>query len=822
MEWKGKIMSKLLVVDDIQENRYLLQMLLQGYGHEVVTAENGVQALEAARKDKPDLIISDILMPEMDGFELCRRWKRDVTLNKIPFIFYTATYTEPKDEAFALSLGADRFIIKPQEPERLIEIVNGYTKDIASGKVIEAKKIIATEDSLDKQYTKVLSEKLEKKVKELQIEIQNKRLTENELRKSEARFRELIEHLSDIVWRVTPECKFSYISPSLKKMLGFDYVAFLDRDISSLLNHEPLIKAIKKLSRSETVAHIEQLFEFEIRNAQGHQVFLETRIIPLFSHKGELTEIQGITRDVTKIVNAREALHQSEQRFRLAASTVTDLVYEWDLADDSCNWFGDIDCALGYDAGEFKHTLACWLDHVHPDDKEMAIQSIETHRIEPKPIRESYRMRTKDGSWREWDDYAVPQLDEKGKPIRWIGACIDRTEKMMLEKQLNQALKMEAIGHLAGGIAHDFNNLLQIILGYTEISLLNDCERPEDIFELRDSLEQINAAAHKAARMTGQLLTFSRKQVIQPTYLSLNNLVQDLFKILKRLIGADIDVKFFLDEDVGAIYADHGQIDQVIINLCINARDAMPDGGTLVLETRNFKVTEDYQRIYPWAKIGDYAVLSITDNGCGMDKETREQIFEPFFTTKEPGKGTGLGLATVYGIIQKHDGMIYVYSEPGQGTTFKIYFPHVEGGIVPDQIPYEEDIANGHETILLVDDEEMLLDLSSMILEKAGYSVIRAHDGEEALEILQQRKNEIDLTVIDVILPKFSGRIVRERAIQFLPDAKFLFVSGYSYNAVSNQFLQNENLILLSKPFSRVALLQKVREILDGKVKRCV
>ncbi len=808
-------MSKLLIVDDIQENRYLLQMLLQGYGHSVLSAENGREALDQARKDKPDLIISDILMPEMDGFELCRRWKRDVTLNQIPFIFYTATYTEPKDEAFALSLGADRFIVKPQEPERLIEIINCYTRDIDEGKITSPKSISASDDELDKKYTQVLSDKLEKKVKELEIEIHNRKLTENELRKSESRFRELIEHLQDIVWRVTPQGNFSYISPSLGKMLQFSYGDYLGRNIRELFDYEPMLRTIEAYSESKSKTSKMTPFQFPKIDASGKQVWLEARIVPLYGADGNLVEIQGITRDVTEIVTAYRNLHDSEQRFRLAASTITNIIYEWDVGTDTLKWFGDIDKILGYEPGEFKHDLQTWFEHIHPDDQERLRESIELHRQSSEPIRESYRIRTKNDSWRDWDDYGVPQLDESGKPYRWVGACIDHTEKKLLEKQLNQALKMEAIGQLAGGIAHDFNNLLQIILGYTEISLLNECTDPDSVQDLHESLGQINEAARKAAGMTRQLLTFSRKQVIQPTYIDLNSMVRELFKILKRLISADIDVKMYLGDDPRTIYADPAQIDQVIINLCINARDAMPDGGRLIIETKNFSVTEDYKRIYPWAKVGNYVVLSISDNGIGMDKETRDQIFEPFFTTKEVGKGTGLGLATVYGIVKQHNGMIYVYSEPRQGTTFKIYFPMAEKGEIIDVLESNKDVPGGNETILLVEDDQMLIDLSSLILEKAGYRVLKAADGEEAVQVFKNHQAEIDLAVLDVILPKFSGRIVRDKIREFDPDAKFLFVSGYSYNALSNRFLQEEELQLLSKPFSRNALLRKVRELLD-------
>ncbi|MFZ5433292.1 MAG: response regulator [Calditrichota bacterium] len=380
------------------------------------------------------------------------------------------------------------------------------------------------------------------------------------------------------------------------------------------------------------------------------------------------------------------------------------------------------------------------------------------------------------------------------------------------EEQLRQAQKMEAVGRLAGGVAHDFNNLLTAILGHSELALY----KLHDGDPLRDSVEQIMKAAERAASLTRQLLAFSRKQVLQPRLLDLNSTVTDMEKMLRRLIGEDIVLVTKLDSQLGVIKADPGQIEQVIMNLAVNARDAMPQGGRLCIETAEVELDESYSWSHTAVAPGRYVMLAVSDNGVGMDAETRSHIFEPFFTTKEIGKGTGLGLSTVYGIVNQSGGHIWVYSEPGQGTTFKIYLPRATGEAVKLERPITPLSQNGHETILLVEDEEGVRELVRRILEQKGYHIIATSDARNALRIAQDYDGYIHLLITDVIMPHISGDILAHDLAALRPEIRILFMSGYTDDSMNNRNLDRNGAAFLPKPFSADHLARKVRELLDA------
>ncbi len=387
-------------------------------------------------------------------------------------------------------------------------------------------------------------------------------------------------------------------------------------------------------------------------------------------------------------------------------------------------------------------------------------------------------------------------------------------ERISLQEQLQQAQKMEAIGQLAGGVAHDFNNLLTIITGYSDLMLsqLNE----ED--SLYGDVIEIKRAAERASTLTRQLLAFSRKQVLQPKILDLNQLVANLDKMLRRLIGEDIELVTKMDEKLGRIKADPGQIEQVVLNLVVNARDAMPKGGRLTIETANAELDEYYTRTHLGVKPGHYVMISISDTGAGMTPEVKERIFEPFFTTKEKGRGTGLGLSTVYGIVKQSEGYIWVYSEPGQGTTFKIYFPVIEDMVESlESTPDSKKTVRGTETILLVEDEEMVRGLVRMILERNGYHVLEASGGENALRIAQEyRSQPIHLMVTDVVMPGMSGRELVDCMKILRPEIKILYISGYTNDAIIRHGVLGEGTAFLQKPFTANILTHKIREVLDG------
>ena len=388
----------------------------------------------------------------------------------------------------------------------------------------------------------------------------------------------------------------------------------------------------------------------------------------------------------------------------------------------------------------------------------------------------------------------------------------DVTDQRRLQQQVLQSQKMEAVGRLAGGVAHDFNNLLTVITSYSDL-LLEDLA-PGDA--KRDDLEQVRKAADGAAALTRQLLAFSRQQVVEPRVVSLNTVVEGLQKILRRVIGEDIEVTIALAPDLESVRADVGQLEQVLMNLVVNARDAMPTGGRLTVETANVEHDPEYARDREAAAVRRFAMLAVTDTGCGMDEATKARIFEPFFTTKETGKGTGLGLATVYGIVKQAGGFIWVYSEPGQGTSFKIYLPAVDATAERTTAAATTPAPRGTETVLLVEDAAAVRAVTKQILERQGYTVLEAPDGEAGLRLAQRHRGVIHLLLTDVVMPRVGGRELAEQLARLRPDVKVLYASGYTDDSVVRHGILESGTAYLQKPFSPESLARKVRDVLDA------
>jgi two-component system, cell cycle sensor histidine kinase and response regulator CckA len=394
-----------------------------------------------------------------------------------------------------------------------------------------------------------------------------------------------------------------------------------------------------------------------------------------------------------------------------------------------------------------------------------------------------------------------------------------RRDRVRLEEQFRQAQKMEAVGRLAGGIAHDFNNLLMVIQGYADLMT----ERLAEGDPLRRNAEQIQTASQRATSLTRQLLAFSRKQMLAPKVLSIQSVVTEMEKILRRLIGEDVQLETSSVVDLGLVKADRSQIEQVILNLAVNARDAMPEGGRLTIETANVDLDESFSHSSVMLSPGPYVMLAVTDNGCGMDVETQAHIFEPFFTTKEKGKGTGLGLATVYGIVKQSGGYVWVYSEPGRGTSFKVYLPRVwDEPTMPgrDRRIEGQRLPQGTETVLLVEDEKGVRELAREYLEMTGYTVIEAENGHTALELAALHSGPIHLLMTDVVMPGISGRELSERVRAIRPEIRVLFMSGYTDQAVVHHGILETDAVLLQKPFTVAALAAKLRDILNLEVAR--
>ena len=448
--------------------------------------------------------------------------------------------------------------------------------------------------------------------------------------------------------------------------------------------------------------------------------------------------------------------------------------------------------------------LNLWADSVEEN------QFLETLRVKHSVRDQEIKVPGKDGSLRA---YVI-----SGEIINLHGeACIlavtrDITEHRALEEKLRQAQKMESIGQLAGGVAHDFNNLLTAILGYSDISLRRlGIQHP-----VSRNIEEIHKAGTRAAGLTRQLLAFSRKQILQPRLLDLNTLVVEIDKMLQRLIGEDIDLVSILKPDLGQIKADPGQIEQVLLNLVVNARDAMPRGGKITIETANAELEQSYARSHASVVAGSYVLLAISDTGTGIAQLIQERIFEPFFTTKEVGKGTGLGLSTAYGIVKQSGGYIWVYSEVGKGTTFKVYLPRVDQADDSESVGVmQPELPRGHETVLIVEDEDQLRNMAQKVLEDTGYSVMTAANGEEALSICQDFHGPVDLVIIDVVMPSMSGTELAKRIVPVRPQAKVLYMSGYTDDSIVRHGILEHNVFFLQKPFTLISLTQKVREVLD-------
>ncbi|MDI6764701.1 MAG: PAS domain S-box protein [Thermodesulfobacteriota bacterium] len=525
-----------------------------------------------------------------------------------------------------------------------------------------------------------------------------------------------------------------------------------------------------------------------------------------------LTAIANTLAGIIVRRRTEEELRQSQQKFEGLVNSTDGMIWEADAKTFRFSFMSkQSERILGYPVNLWIQEQTFWRDHIHPDDRDWAVSLCITATSEKRPHQFEYRMIAADGRI-VWVRDIVTVIVENDQPVKLQGIMVDITERKQLEEQLHQSQKMEAIGKLAGGIAHDFNNLLTVIKGYSQLSLL-DLKEDDP---LKGNIEEIQSATDRASNLTRQILAFSRRQVMEMGVFDLDSLLKDLDKMLRRLIGEDIEIVSVMADDLGRVKADPGQIEQVIMNLGVNARDAMPGGGKLTIETANVELDEEYARKHVAVTPGRYVMLSVSDTGVGMTPEVKEKIFEPFFTTKERGKGTGLGLSTVYGIVKQSGGNIWVYSEPGRGTTFKIYLPRVDEPL--DEVKkevVEGELPRGNETIIVVEDEEEVRRLAVEILRRQGYKVLEASQGLDAFHICEEHECPIHLLLTDVVMPRMSGRELADRAAEIYPEIKVLYMSGYTDNAIVRHGVLEKGMNFIQKPFTMNGLVRKVREVLD-------
>jgi len=509
-----------------------------------------------------------------------------------------------------------------------------------------------------------------------------------------------------------------------------------------------------------------------------------------------------------QIRRIRRELGQGKELFRLIGENAVDMIAVVDAKGQRLYNSPAYERVLGYSAEELKTTSS--FQQIHPDDLETVREAAKHVQNGGAPRSIEYRMRHKDGTWRFLESTASPVRNEKGEIEKLVIVNRDISERKQLEEKFRQAQKMEAVGRLTGGIAHDFNNLLGVMIGYAESMQ----RRLDKTHALRESVDEIVNAGKRAGSLTQQLLAFSRQQVLHPTVLDLNLIVSDMEKLLGRVLGDDIKVMTGLHADPARLKADRSQLEQILMNLAVNARDAMPKGGRLILRTANVLMDEAFARQHPYpVQQGSYVLLTVADTGTGMDAETKARAFQPFFTTKEKGKGTGLGLSTVYGVVKQSAGYIDVFSNPGEGTTFKIYLPLTDEAVAVEKVHDESAAVPKKEyTILLAEDEPSLRAVTRSSLQECGYTVLEAKDGGEALRVSRQYEGTIDLLLTDIVMPEIGGHALAQDLSRERPGIRIVYMSGYT--ASYTGLLLGMRKFFLMKPFTRDALLEKIGEAL--------
>ena len=641
---------------------------------------------------------------------------------------------------------------------------------------------------------------------QLQIHRMRRRLVEGE-----KLFRLITENAADMIAVVDIDGKRIFNSLSYEKVLGYSMEEL--KESSAFEQIHPDDRNSVELAADEARrTGVGRPLEYRVRHKDGTWRVLESTASVIRNAKGEPQHLVIVNRDVTERKRGAEALRRSEASFRSVVEDAPYGIYRASLSGELVLVNPALQKILGY-ASQAELLQANLASQIYRDPLD--------HQKVNELLLEQGSFVDVEVEWKRQDGAPItvrcsgwPIRDESGRVVLLELFAENVTERRALERQLRTAQKMEAVGRLSGGIAHDFNNLLGVIIGYSQV--LKRSLKPEN--PLYEHAEEIEKASQRAVSLTRQLLAFSRQQVLEPVILNLNTLVSDMEKMLPRLIGEDIALTLVLDPALAQVKADPSQIEQVIMNLAVNARDAMPDGGKLIIQTANVDLDTTYTHQHPGSRVGSYVMLRVTDTGTGIEPEIQAQIFEPFFTTKERDKGTGLGLATVYGVVKQSGGYIAVDSEKGKGASFSVYLPLVEHAVTaPDlsnELPARS--ARGSETILLVEDEESLRKLADMFLRDRGYHVLTAADGAQALQVARQHAGPIHLLLTDVVMPGINGRVLAERLAPSQPGMKILYMSGYTDSFIAGHGVLEAGSHLQHKPFTEEALTRKVRELLDA------
>ncbi len=632
---------------------------------------------------------------------------------------------------------------------------------------------------------------------------------------AEEKYRFLAENIRDLIFVQDMDFKITFVSPSVTSLFGISVDEALNNDLTSYMAPDSYEKGKRDFRKFAALARDARdvnvpLMEYEYVRKDGSTFWGELKLAFLYDGAANPIGVQGVLRDISERKRMRAALEESESMFR----TIFDLSPQGiALTDVETGRLREVNrkfCELTNFSRE---------EIIGKTTTELGFYSEEERHRFLKEIQASGRVDGMEMDFRAKDGTVINALMfSKVIPLRGetliISFFLDMTGRRKLEALLRHAQKMEAVGTLAGGIAHDFNNLLQGILGYAQILLL-DKNLSDDEYE---KIEAIENMARRGGALTKRLLVYARKTASKPKPLNLNHAIIQACRVLERTLPKMIAIELHLSKDLGLVNCDPGEFEQVIMNLSVNARDAMSEGGKLVFETRNVFLDEEYCKTHPGARKGTYVLLTVSDTGCGIDGKLLDHIFEPFFTTKETGKGTGLGLAMVYGILKAHKGYITCSSAPGNGTTFKIYLPVLESG-EPEEQPArqtEDELPRGTQTILVVDDEEMVRKTTRDILEHFGYSVVLADNGEQALKVCRNRGDEIDLVILDVNMPGMGGRQCMDELLQLNPDMNIIVASGCLQEVSENDRTVSGSKEFVEKPFKVESLLEAVRKVLEG------